>query len=89
MLTYDDCLELSDLTEEEVEAISEHEHIPEMAALELGSYLVHREDGIPVLKRIIVDDIEEAKRHGDRARELKLKMVLKHFVETHPSHASN
>ena len=32
MLTYEDCLELSDLTEEEIEAISEHEHLPEMAA---------------------------------------------------------
>ena len=44
MLSYEDCVELSDLTEEEIVAIAEHEHLPEMAALELGSYLVHTDD---------------------------------------------
>jgi len=30
MLTLQDCIELSELTEEEILAIAEHEHIPEM-----------------------------------------------------------
>ncbi len=64
MLTYQDCVELSDLTEDEIEAIAQHEHLPEMAALEMGSYLVHTPEGIPMIKRIILDDIEEARRHG-------------------------
>ena len=41
MLTLEDCIELSDLSEEEILAIAEHEHIPEMVAVELGAYLVH------------------------------------------------
>jgi hypothetical protein len=41
MLTYQDCVELSDLTEDEIDAIARHERLPEMAALEMGSYLVH------------------------------------------------
>jgi hypothetical protein len=45
MLTIEDCIALSDLTEEEIDAIAEHEHIPEMLAIELGSYLVHLPDG--------------------------------------------
>lgn len=85
MLRYQDCVELSDLTEEEIEAIAQHEHLPEMAALELGSYLVHSEEGIPMIKRIILDDIEEARRRGHTQKMLELKLVLKHFVETHPS----
>jgi hypothetical protein len=85
MLTYEDCVELSDLTEEEIEAIAQHEHLPEMAALELGSYLVHTPEGIPMIKRIILDDIEEARRHGHAQKALQLKLVLKHFVDTHPS----
>ncbi len=84
MLTYEDCVELSDLTEEEIEAIAQHEHLPEMAALELGSYLVHTEEGVPMIKRIILDDIEDARRHGHAQKVLQLKLVLKHFVETHP-----
>lgn len=85
MLTYQDCVELSDLTEEEIEAIAEHEHLPEMAALEMGSYLVHTPEGVPMIKRIILDDIEEARRHGHPQKALQLKLVLKHFVDTHPS----
>ncbi|QQS54644.1 MAG: hypothetical protein IPM89_01945 [Candidatus Competibacteraceae bacterium] len=85
MLTYEDCLELSDLTEEEIEAIAQHEHLPEMAALELGSYLVHTPEGIPMIKRIILEDIEDANRRGHAEKVLQLKLVLKHFVDTHPN----
>ncbi|MDS4022323.1 MAG: hypothetical protein RKR03_17740 [Candidatus Competibacter sp.] len=87
MLSYEDCVELSDLTEEEIEAIAEHEHLPEMAALEMGSYLVHTAEGIPMIKRIILDDIEEERRRGHDQKVLQLKLVLKHFVDTHPSAA--
>lgn len=84
MLSYQDCVELSDLTEEEIEAIAQHEHLPEMAALELGSYLVHTDQGVPMIKRIILEDIEEERRRGDAEKVLQLKLVLKHFVDTHP-----
>jgi len=85
MLTYQECLELSELTLDEINAIAEHEHVPEIVAAELGNYLVHCNDGVPRIKRIILDDIEEALRHGREARALHLKLVLKHFIETHPS----
>jgi len=84
MLTYEDCLALAELTEEEVEAIAEHEHLPPMVAMELGNYLVHRSDGVPMLKRIILDDIHEAAKKGEMARVLRLRQVLAHFVKTHP-----
>lgn len=87
MLSYQDCVELSDLTEEEIEAIAQHEHLPEMAALELGSYLVHTSEGVPMIKRIILEDIEEERRRGHAEKVLQLKLVLKHFVDTHPENA--
>jgi hypothetical protein len=89
MLSYEDCVELSDLTEEEIVAIAEHEHLPEMAALELGSYLVHTPEGVPMIKRIILDDIEEERRRGHNEKVLQLKLVLKHFIDTHPQKAGN
>jgi len=89
MLTYEDCLELSDLTEEEVEAIALHEPLPEIVALEMGSYLVHGPDGVPMIKRIILDDIEEQLRRGHADKALHLKLVLRHFVLTHPKHLAN
>jgi hypothetical protein len=89
MLTYEDCVGLSDLTEDEIEAIAEHEHIPEIVAAEFGSYLVHTDDGVPKIRRIILDDIELAERRGDAEHAMTLKLVLKHFVDTHPQAASN
>jgi hypothetical protein len=41
MLSFEDCIALSDLTVEKVDAIAEHEHLPEIIAAELGCYLVH------------------------------------------------
>jgi S-ribosylhomocysteine lyase LuxS involved in autoinducer biosynthesis len=83
MLTIQDCIELSELTEEEILAIAEHEHIPEMAAVELGNYLVHTPDGERRIKAMIVDDIESARAGGDLRRVITLKVCLKHFLEHH------
>lgn len=84
MLTLKDCIALSDLTDEEIEAIAEHEHIPTIVAAELGNYLVRDPSGAPMLKRMIVEDIEASRRRGDLDRCLKLRLVLHHFVKTHP-----
>jgi len=88
MLTYEDCLGLCELTEEEVEAIAEHEHIPSIVATEMGNYLIHEDNGVPKIRRIILEDIEMAEKRGDTQHVLVLKLTLKHFVDTHPS-ASN
>ena len=62
MLTIQDCIELSELTEEEILAIAQHEHIPEIAAIELGNYLIHTLDGEKRIKAMIVDDLNLARR---------------------------
>src|SRR3954465_566171 len=45
MISLSDCMGLCDLSPEEVQAISEHEHVPEIIAATLGSYLLHSEHG--------------------------------------------
>jgi S-ribosylhomocysteine lyase LuxS involved in autoinducer biosynthesis len=87
MLTLQDCIEMSDLSEDEILAIAEHEHIPEMVALELGNYLVHTSSGEKRIRRMICDDMEEARAKGDQGRVAVLRMVLKHYVEHHTSNA--
>lgn len=84
MLTLQECIDLCDLTEEEVEAIAEHEHIPMIVAAELGNYLVHSPDGIPKIRAFIADDIKAAAARGDKAHVRLLKLVLWHFIQTHP-----
>ncbi len=83
MLTLQDCIELSDLTEDEILAIAEHEHVPEMVALELGNYLVHTASGEKSIKRMILDDIAHARETGNVKHAAVLKSVLKHYVAEH------
>jgi hypothetical protein len=83
MLTWEDCVALCDLNDEEIRAIAQHEHIPMMAAMALGTYLVHTPHGAPRVSRMIIDDIRAAQARGDHAEELKLKAVLRHFIAEH------
>ena len=84
-LTFDDCLGLCDLSEAEILAIAEHEHLPAIAALELGNYLVHSADGEQRVKTMIRDDSAAAAARGDRAKVLALKAVIRDYILRHPS----
>ena len=83
-LTFEDCLGLCDLSEEEVLAIAEHEHIPPMTALELGNYLVHTAAGEERVKSMIRDHIAAAAAGGDRMRALALKSIIRDYILKHP-----
>jgi hypothetical protein len=84
MLTWTDCLSLSELTADEIRAIAEHQHLSQMAALELGTWLVRQPDGCTYLKRMILDDIAAARARGDASHAARLKLVMKQFCATHP-----
>jgi hypothetical protein len=84
VLTFDDCLSLCGLTEDEVLAIAAHERIPEIAAAELGNYLCRTPEGEMCIKAMIRDHITEAETCGARERALALKLVLRNFVLQHP-----
>lgn len=85
MLTIEDCIAFCALTEAEVDAIAEHEHehVPEIVAAEMANYLIHTADGAPRIRRMIVDDIEHARVHGDHAHMAQLVHVLRHFIAAH------
>jgi hypothetical protein len=84
MLSLEDCIALCGLTEEEVLAIAQHEHLPEIVAAELGNYLLQAPDGETHIKAMIKDDIAAALAAGDARRALALKLVLRKFVCEHP-----
>jgi len=84
MLTLEDCIALCGLTEEEVRAIAAHEHIPEVAAAELGNYLASSPEGELCIKAMIRDDIAQAVGCANRERALVLKLMLRDFCLQHP-----
>lgn len=84
MLTYEECVSYADLTPDEVAAIAEHEHVPDMVACELGDNLVRNHDGLCQIRRFMEEDIAHAQsiRHFAHARHLS--RVLDNFASHHP-----
>ena len=84
MLTLEDCIAFCGLSEAEVLAIAEHEHVPEIAAVALAEYLLKQRHGTDKIHTMIVEDIRAALQRGDRAHAQELFGALRHFLETHP-----
>lgn len=85
MITMEDCKGLCGLTDAEVAAIAEHEHLPEMVAVEAAAYLSQTDAGQEEIRRMIEDDIAAAQAAADPTRTLALRMVLHNFVCGHPA----
>ena len=83
MLTIEDCIGLCGLTEDEIAAVAEHEHLPTMLALEMGSYFCRTAAGQVQLEAMMIDDIAAATKRGDLAHAAKLARVLDHFRQHH------
>jgi hypothetical protein len=84
MISLQDCVDLCGLDEDEVAAISEHEHIPQIAAAALASYLLQQPHGGEAIRTMIVDDIHKALDQGRIRHAAELFMALRHFLAQHP-----
>lgn len=83
MLTYEECRDMCELSQNEIDAIAEHEHIDSMMAMALGNYLVTHQ-GEQHIKKIILDDIAHARAKNDFKHVAVLNAVLVAFVKEHP-----
>jgi hypothetical protein len=89
VITLEDCIALCGLTEQEVLAIAEHEHVPEIAAAAIAQHLLKETHGAEKIRDMVRDDIHAALRRNDREHASELLMVLRHFLETHPEARTN
>lgn len=83
MISLEDCIAMCGLDEDEVRAIAEHEHIPEIAAAALASFLLHQDHGCEKIRDMIRDELRSALRRNDRAHARELFMALRHFLSEH------
>lgn len=60
MISMKDCIAMCGLTEQEVMAIAEHQHVPEIAAAAMGRYLLKKLNGAEQIRDMIRDDIHQA-----------------------------
>lgn len=88
MISFEDCVGLCGLSEAEIAAIAEHEHMPEIAAAILGQYLLHRQHGPVRIRQMLVDDIRAAMADGNVRHAAELTSALRHLISTHPEAGS-
>ncbi len=81
MLTFEDCLAHARITEDEMNAIAEHEHIPAILAVELAGYLCRTKEGERRVGEMIVDDIAAARSRGATARAAELERLLQRWIK--------
>jgi hypothetical protein len=84
MISFEDCVGLCGLTEAEVAAIAEHEHVPEVAAAILGQYLLHQQHGPEQISQMIVDDLRCALRNANAKHAAELLSALRQLLSDHP-----
>jgi hypothetical protein len=84
MISFEDCIALCGLTEEEVAAVAEHEHVPEIVAATLTRYLLDQARGPEEIRNMIVDDIRAALRAKQPQHAAELLSALRHFLREHP-----
>jgi hypothetical protein len=84
MISREDIIGMCGLTEEEVDAVGEHEHLGEVAAACLGAYLLHEAHGSARIAGMIRDDLRAALKRGDRGHAKELLAALRHFLHAHP-----
>ncbi len=85
MISLDDCIAMCGLDASEIDAIAEHEHVPEIAAAALASYLLHKAGGEREIRRMLVDDIRAALDKKRMRHASELFMALRHFLNEHPA----
>lgn len=84
MISLEDCLGLSGLTEAEVWALAEHEHVHAIVAAAMAQHLLCQSDGCRRIAAMIADNVGTATAHGDRRHAEELRQTLSQFVQVHP-----
>jgi hypothetical protein len=87
MISPDDIEDMTCLTREEIAAIAEHEHLPELDASLAGDYLMHSHHGPQKVQQMICEDIRAALHADDVDHARALYAVLHHFMADHPDAA--
>lgn len=87
MISYEDCAAMCGLDLDQIAAIAEHEHVPEVAAAALGNYLLHKVGGEMEIRRMLVDDIRAALTANRLEHATELLMALRHFMSGHLARA--
>ena len=83
LVTVQECVDMSELSNDAIRAIAEHEHIPEVVAAELGQTLLKASGGVARIQRMLEENLELAVEAGGPDRIDDRKRVLERFMASH------
>jgi len=86
VISIKDCLDYSDLTEDEVAVIAEHEHLPYPSAAQLACGLAQSNEGTEVLRCLLKNAVCDAQSCHQRAALRIARRAYGQFVANHPTH---
>lgn len=84
MLSLQDCLDYCDLTDDDVDLLAEHEHLPHDVAAHIACGLVQTPAGVVLIDHVMEDMIERAQTHGQLAKAEHVSHVYARFKAAHP-----
>ena len=84
MINLDDIEDMTCLTRAEIEAIAEHENLPDLNAAALGEYTMKLHHGPQRVQEMICEDIRAALHKDNVAHARELYAVLHAFLKAHP-----
>jgi hypothetical protein len=85
ILTAQECVDMSELSNEAIRAIAEHEHIPEVVAAELGQELLKGTGGIAEIRRMLEESVKLAMQAGEQDKVNDRERVLRSFIASYCS----
>lgn len=85
MLSWNDCVALSNLADDEIAVIAEHERLPFMIALEKGADMLHQRWGDAAVRQMVWDTMTAADHHGKPHKAAELRGVFLETCRRHPN----
>ncbi len=84
MLSFSDCLDFLDMTEDELIEIAQYEHISLMCAIEECGCLLEQEEGICYLHNIFLSNFNHLYSNHHFEEALKCYKIYEGFALKHP-----
>jgi hypothetical protein len=81
MISINECIAICGLDRNEIAAIADHEHVPEVAASALANYLLHHEGDATEIRKMMTEDLHFAIEDGRLQHASELFMALREFLE--------
>lgn len=84
MLSIHDCQGMCGLTEDELQVLADHEHLPLIVAAELAAELLRTPRGTWQIRSCLLDQLEKCVARKELEKARRLDRIVSGFISAHP-----